>query len=839
VGLVGYVALALSAAAADFTWLNTPASGNWNETDANWSGAGSVWANAPANSAVFGASETTAVAADAVTLQHLTINADGYAISGGPLLMYGSPTIGAGQTATLNATVTNVGVWTKGGGGTLVLSPGADATNTFYALKAMNGRLHVANGTTLVTQSGSNPESGPAFWVSGGTLVIDGGLLKTTGGMYARVSDYGTLLVTNGLVDLTGNAELLNAFNTPGVTTVSGSGVLDVQRIRISQNTVSAVQSVINIDTGGTIRINDFNLDAASKRLGTVNFNGGTLVCKAEGADLLNTGHTNWSGIAAYVLPGGAIIDSNGRNVTVKQALQSGAANDGGLTKKGTGTLSLRGLNLFNGGTVLWNGGLNITNDLNLGAVPAAAGTNLTFAGTSTFRAGASHAVHANRSLMISNSVTATFDTQGFTQTLYGVISGAPGSYMKKEGAGMLVIDTGADKTNAVSSLKTVAGTLVIARGTFNITTNAPGSQIYETLHINGGTLLVAGGTLRTTGGSYAMTQNGALLVTNGTANLNSVGELLNAYSGSGNTTVSGSGVLDLQTLRISQSGGSPDANVVNVNTGGVIRMQRFYIDEKTQSKGRVNFNGGTVVAKSTRGDFLGIVNTNWYSGIFPTVREGGAIIDSNGFDIDSKLPLYSGAASDGGLTKRGAGTFTLANTNTYNGVTSVEAGTLKLGVATNTLLADNTVRVSSNALLDVNGKVQTLAGLGGSGTVTNNGLLTVTSAITPGDANAVGTLTLASACSLSGALNVEIAANGACDRLHVRGDLDLSGLSLNVALLGPADKYAIHTVASCTDTLSGSFTGTTLPKDWLVRYDTANRRVYLIHQHGTLIRVR
>lgn len=111
--------------------------------------------------------------------------------------------------------------------------------------------------------------------------------------------------------------------------------------------------------------------------------------------------------------------------------------------------------------------------------------------------------------------------------------------------------------------------------------------------------------------------------------------------------------MLDLGTLRISQNGGSPDNNVVNVNTGGTIRLARFYMDEKTTSKGRVNFNGGTLVASESRGDFMGIVHSNWFGGIFFTVREGGAVIDSNGFTIDA-ADLQRGGGRRRLQTRRG-----------------------------------------------------------------------------------------------------------------------------------------------------------------------------------------
>ncbi|MDD2600554.1 MAG: hypothetical protein PHO37_15235 [Kiritimatiellae bacterium] len=586
-----------------------------------------------------------------MTLKNLSFTADGYEIIGGPLFMHGTPAVSASMSATLKSAVTNSGVWAKSGGGTLVLDPGAGGTNTLYALKAVAGTLHLASGRTLVTQSGSNPESGPAFWVSGGTLVLGGGVLKTTGGAYARVSDYGHLMVTNGLCDLTGNLELLQAFNSPSTTTVSGSGVLDVQQLRVSQNTLAANLSVLNINTGGIIRLNAFGLDSGALRNGTVKFNGGTVVAKADNANFFSTGVPNWSNIVAKVMEGGAVVDSNGKYITIKHPLLSGAALDGGITKQGNGVLSLRGANTFNGGTFIYGGGVNFTSDGNLGALPSLPATNITFVTGGTLQAGASGAnVHANRSILIALNQIGIVDSQTYTQTIYSAISGK--GRLRKLGTGVTRLDPGDGSGFSVDTLDVGMGELQILSGT-NLVTIASGGVASSGFLVAGGTLLVGGGYTRTTGGGYAATKNGALIITNGVVNLSTV-ELLNAYSGTGNITVSHSGVLDLTTLRISQNGGGADSNVINVNTGGTIRVHRFYVDEKTAARGRVNLNGGTLVAKSSRADFMMVTHSNFTAYVFFTVREGGAVVDSNGFDVDCKQELYSGAAHDGGVTKRG-----------------------------------------------------------------------------------------------------------------------------------------------------------------------------------------
>jgi len=224
-------------------------------------------------------------------------------------------------------------------------------------------------------------------------------------------------------------------------------------------------------------------------------------------------------------------------------------------------------------------------------------------------------------------------------------------------------------------------------------------------------------------------------------------------------------------------------------------------------------------------------------------VKSGGAIIDTQSYAVGIPQILGHdpdlGATPDGGLTKRGSGTLTLTTTNTFTGTAAVEAGTLKLGVA-NTLASGVSAFVASNAVLDVNGKAQTLATLSGGGLVTNNVLLAVTAGVAPGGTNAVGTLTLAATpASLGGTFVVDVATNGVCDRLRVNGDLNVTALNLSVANPSALQKYQKYVIASCTGTLAEPFLSAALPSRWRVKYDTAGREVSLGYDFGTLIMVR
>jgi autotransporter-associated beta strand protein len=114
------------------------------------------------------------------------------------------------------------------------------------------------------------------------------------------------------------------------------------------------------------------------------------------------------------------------------------------------------------------------------------------------------------------------------------------------------------------------------------------------------------------------------------------------------------------------------------------------------------NFNGGTLKPIQSQNDdwdafMRGLTRAN--------VRDGGAIIDSNGFDIRINQDLLHSDlggdnAKDGGLTKNGAGTLTLAGANTYTGNTTVNEGTLSMN---NPSLDDSAdVTIVAGATLDL-----------------------------------------------------------------------------------------------------------------------------------------
>ena len=106
----------------------------------------------------------------------------------------------------------------------------------------------------------------------------------------------------------------------------------------------------LNLNSGGLLRAAEVTTGNAGS-LSTLNLNGGTLQASADTTTFLH------DLTLAFVQAGGAVLDSQGFNITVAQPLLDSGG--GGLTKNGTGTLTLTGASTYTGDTVVNGGVLN------------------------------------------------------------------------------------------------------------------------------------------------------------------------------------------------------------------------------------------------------------------------------------------------------------------------------------------------------------------------------------------------------------------------------------------------------------------------------------------------
>lgn len=318
--------------------------------------------------------------------------------------------VGAGTTVNITGQISgSTHAVTASGGGILNLSGG---TST-----APSTILNFLNSGSTTTNVSGDLNIGPAtsankFDLTGGTVNWSGTGTSTT--QYLGVGDgsAATLNITAGTLNASAGSSVFigsgnstaGAGTTPSTVSVTGGGTFAISGapyisigagyangsafnsnestgiLNISSSTSSTTGSVstgstahislgnsdggtgtINLNPGGTLS----TLAAITKGpqgggtgTGTINFNGGTLT--ATGNSLAIGSIT-----AANVLAGGAIINDGTYGITIAQPLTAGvvAGIDGGLTVKGTGSLTLTGRNTYNGITNITAGStLNIDN---------------------------------------------------------------------------------------------------------------------------------------------------------------------------------------------------------------------------------------------------------------------------------------------------------------------------------------------------------------------------------------------------------------------------------------------------------------------------------------------
>lgn len=234
--------------------------------------------------------------------------------------------------------------------GTLNVSGSASLTVNAFYIGSANAAGSTASG--IVNQSGGTlTEVSTAV----GTFCIGGRTSASAVGVYNMSG--GTLTANAGIrVGSTGAGTL----NQSGGT-INAIGGINIARIAGSFGT--------NNLSGGIL--STLNVASSTGTNAVFNFNGGTLQANFAPPS------TTWfsGGIQTYIQAGGAIIDSSNNNVTISVPLLAGSAN-GGLTKKGTGTLTLTGVNTFTG-PITNNAGTLFLNSASTypGAVAVNAGT--------------------------------------------------------------------------------------------------------------------------------------------------------------------------------------------------------------------------------------------------------------------------------------------------------------------------------------------------------------------------------------------------------------------------------------------------------------------------------
>lgn len=293
--------------------------------------------------------------------------------------------------------------------GTLNFGAGASAPILSSSAANHNSRLGVTanspatfnmvNGTLTIAarlNTGGGANTLATFNQSGGTFNV--ALFQGADSSATAVS---TVNVSGGLFTV-GTEAAPNSFflcsRGTGTLTVSGSGLVRCGTFDVSRNASGAGSTgVVNLN-GGTLNPTRVGTGTGSFGAGgtptaTFNFNGGTLKAWASSPTFFQ-GRTEIP-ITSIVKSGGAIIDSDTNAISVLEPLQHdsalGATPDGGLTKLGTGTLTLTAVNTYTGPTLVNAGTLLVSGSLAAAPVTVAPGGTLagtgSIGGTATINA--------------------------------------------------------------------------------------------------------------------------------------------------------------------------------------------------------------------------------------------------------------------------------------------------------------------------------------------------------------------------------------------------------------------------------------------------------------------
>lgn len=645
---------------------------------------------------------------------------------------------------------TEVAIFNKPGGGTITFG-------TSYTVGGIT--FNNSAGAYTISQSGSTRTLTLGSY---GIQQNDDSLQRITSNRLRLTLGAAATLAVNGTGDLeistTGGTIATSATNTltlagsnTGIGTIS-SVISGTGGIVTKTGTGTWVLSGSNTYTGGTtLADGTLVIDSANAlgTSGTVKFTGGTLQ--------YGTGITADFSSRIANSAGAIDIDTNGNNVTFASALAG--TNTGGLSKSGTGTLTLNGANAYTGGTTLNAGTLAVGNNSALGAgtltvnggtLSASGGArtlsnavtlaaDLTIGGSQDLTLSGGIALGGNRTFTIDNTGTTTF-SGSLTEPWYSDVT--------KAGNGRLVL----------SGSNSFSGAMIVNGGTLAVTNSgALGSSTWGNIVASGATLELSnnitvsegGFTIAGTGYSSAgainnLSGNNTLsgqLVLGGATTINSTaGNLtLSSYTdlagydltvaGAGGTTfssqIAGSGSLLTKT-----GSGTLTLSGANSYTGGTTLAGGTVVANNASAlgtSGNVAFTGGTLQYGTG-------ITTDLSSRIANST--GAIAIDTNGNNVTYASSLAS--TNTGGLTKAGTGTLSLTAANNYTGTTTVSGGTLNIQNAT--ALGTGNATVGTGATLQLQGGI----------TTTNNVTLAGTLDSASGANRFLGNITLSGGASIT-----------------------------------------------------------------------------------------
>ncbi|QOV91058.1 beta strand repeat-containing protein [Humisphaera borealis] len=383
---------------------------------------------------------------------------------------------------------------------------------------------------------------------------------------------------------------------------------------------------------------------------------------------------------AAGVSPSATTFNNSAVNYTVSGG---GIGGTGGLTKSGSGTVSLTTANTYTGPTIINDGRLQLGNG-------GASGT-LSTSSTLTVNAGGNLAFNNNNA-----DFTVTAGTQfasaitgaGSLTMVAGSISLQPlsGNY---SGGFTLLGGTVYVGANA-SAIGT--GTLTLAGGTFSSSFTGSAGQTLTTTNANiwsgnfslngrvtsmtwnnNGTVLLSGGS-RTVTGVTSPTLNLGNIISDGGNNYGLTFTTMTAVTLSGANTYGGGTTMNSGTLNINNSGTGGTSSAIGT---GALNLGGATIDS---TSGSVTLSTNNVFNFTANTIFTGTNSLSNGTGNFTINGTRTITVSAN------KLTLGGNQTNvvAGGIVKAGAGTLALLGSGVQTGAATISAGVLEVGVINN-----------------------------------------------------------------------------------------------------------------------------------------------------------
>lgn len=401
-------------------------------------------------------------------------------------------------------------------------------------------------------------------------------------------------------------------------------------------------------------------------------------------------------------------------------------------------------------------------------------------------------------SLSLSDTSAVALNADGYTLTIAGAAALTVNS-----GAGASTFNVPIALTNPTptisigeTSLTTVSG--AISGAASSLTKSGTGTLVLAATNTYTGTTKVNEGVLRLDAGKALP---GGIGATGGTSNLTLNGGILGLTATSGDFT-RGPGTAANQVQWAYGTGGfAAYGGNRSVNFGGAGATMTW-----STNAGGI-FGSELILSAADSDSTITVVNPINLNNATRTVtvNNGSAAVDA----------VLSGILShdSGMLTKGGAGTLALTGANTYDGITTVTAGTL---------LINGNQGDATGAVIVASGTT-----LGGTGII--GGILTVESGGTIAPGASIGTFTTLTDAVIAGNYACEVNGNAA-DALVVGGNLDLTGATLAIQAVGSGITKSSYVIATYTGTRTGEFTiSPALPSGCLVSYDDTLKQVKLI----------